>query len=89
MARHLDWIVRRGREAREHDNRVAWSQPGQPDVVLGTTPVVRLLSVKSDIYSLTNRDAEVANQISAIAREQGIPADPSGGDGHCASRTAR
>ena len=50
----------------------------QPDVDLchdGVT--VRLLTVTGDWYGLSERDLELARQISALAREQGVPADPS------------
>ena len=50
----------------------------QPDVDLrndGTT--VRLLTVTDDWYGLSTRDIELARQISALARSQGLTADPS------------
>src|SRR2546430_15416431 len=49
-----------------------------PDVDLryaGLT--VRLLTFTPDFYGLTERDLELARQISALARELGLPADPS------------
>ena len=50
----------------------------QPDVDLRHDGVtVRLLTVTGDWYGLSERDLELARQISALAREQGVPADPS------------
>jgi len=49
-----------------------------PDVDLrhgGVT--VRLITVTDDYYGLSERDAELARQISAVARELGVSADPS------------
>jgi 4a-hydroxytetrahydrobiopterin dehydratase len=49
-----------------------------PDVDLrhgGVT--VRLLTITDDYYGLSERDVELARQISALARELGLPADPS------------
>lgn len=49
-----------------------------PDVDLRHDGVtVRLLTVTGDWYGLSERDLELARQISALAREQGVPADPS------------
>jgi 4a-hydroxytetrahydrobiopterin dehydratase len=50
-----------------------------PDVDLrygGVT--VRLITITNDYYGLSERDVELARQISAAARELGITADPSG-----------
>ena len=38
---------------------------------------VRLLTRTSDYYGMTQRDVDLARRISAAARDQGIPADPS------------
>jgi 4a-hydroxytetrahydrobiopterin dehydratase len=49
-----------------------------PDVDLrygGVT--VRLITITHDYYGLRKRDVELARQISAVARELGVPADPS------------
>jgi 4a-hydroxytetrahydrobiopterin dehydratase len=48
-----------------------------PDVDLrygGVT--VRLITVTDDHYGLSERDVELARQISAVARQLGVPADP-------------
>ncbi len=48
-----------------------------PDVDLRYEGVtVRLITVTPDYYGLSERDLELARQISAIARELGVPADP-------------
>jgi 4a-hydroxytetrahydrobiopterin dehydratase len=50
----------------------------QPDVDLRQGGVtVRLLTITDDAYGLSERDVELARQISAVARELGVPADPS------------
>jgi 4a-hydroxytetrahydrobiopterin dehydratase len=49
-----------------------------PDVDLrhgGVT--VRLITITDDYHGLSGRDLELARRISALAREQGLPADPS------------
>jgi 4a-hydroxytetrahydrobiopterin dehydratase len=38
---------------------------------------VRLITVTRDHYGISERDVELARQISAVARELGVPADPS------------
>ena len=49
-----------------------------PDVDLRHRGVtVRLLTITDDYYGLSERDVELARQISALARELGLPADPS------------
>jgi 4a-hydroxytetrahydrobiopterin dehydratase len=53
-------------------------QAGQPDVDLrhyGVT--IRLITYTDDWFGPSRRDVELARQISAIAREQGLVADPS------------
>lgn len=42
---------------------------------LGVT--VRLITITDDYYGLTTREVELARQISAAARQLGVPADPS------------
>jgi 4a-hydroxytetrahydrobiopterin dehydratase len=50
----------------------------QPDVDLRYAGVtVRLLTVTPDYYGMSRRDVELARQISTIARELGLTADPS------------
>ncbi|GAA0691723.1 hypothetical protein GCM10010193_52810 [Kitasatospora atroaurantiaca] len=50
----------------------------QPDVDLRSEGVtVRLITITEDVYGMTERDVELARQISAVARELGVPADPS------------
>jgi 4a-hydroxytetrahydrobiopterin dehydratase len=50
---------------------------GRPDVDLRHDGVtVRLITI-ADFYGLSDRDAELARQISAVARKLHIPADPS------------
>jgi len=49
-----------------------------PDIDLrheGAT--VRLITVTDDSYGISERDVELARQISTVARELGVPADPS------------
>jgi 4a-hydroxytetrahydrobiopterin dehydratase len=49
-----------------------------PDVDLRPDGVtVRLLTTGEDWYGMSRRDVELARQISAVAREQGLSADPS------------
>ena len=38
---------------------------------------VRLITITDDYYGMSRRDVELARQISAVAREQGVSADPS------------
>jgi 4a-hydroxytetrahydrobiopterin dehydratase len=38
---------------------------------------VRLITITDDWYGMSQRDVELARQISAVAREQAVPADPS------------
>lgn len=50
----------------------------QPDVDLRHDGVtVRLVTYDADWYGMSMRDVELAQQISAIARQQGLAADPS------------
>ncbi len=37
---------------------------------------VRLITISDDYYGMSRRDVELARRISAVAREQGVPADP-------------
>ena len=39
--------------------------------------IVRLITITRDDFGLSERDLELARQISAVARELGVPADPS------------
>jgi 4a-hydroxytetrahydrobiopterin dehydratase len=49
-----------------------------PDVDLRYGGVmVRLITITDDYYGLSERDVELARQISTTAREMGVPADPS------------
>jgi len=49
-----------------------------PDIDLRQDGVtVRLITVTDDWYGMSARDVELARQISAVARELGVPADPS------------
>src|SRR5262245_21302887 len=48
-----------------------------PDIDLRHDGVtVRLITVTDDYFGMSSRDVELARQISAVAREQGVPADP-------------
>src|SRR5262245_4508996 len=50
----------------------------RPDLDLRSGGVtVRLITITDDYYGLTVRDLELARRISAVARELGVPADPS------------
>jgi 4a-hydroxytetrahydrobiopterin dehydratase len=52
--------------------------PHHPDVDIRHDGVtVRLVSITDDSYGLSHRDLELARQISAVARELSVPADPS------------
>jgi 4a-hydroxytetrahydrobiopterin dehydratase len=49
-----------------------------PDIDLRRDGVtVRLITVTDDYFGMSTRDVELARQISAVAREQGVSADPS------------
>jgi len=49
-----------------------------PDVDIRHDGVtVRLITITADYYGMTRRDVERARQISAVAREQGVSAEPS------------
>jgi 4a-hydroxytetrahydrobiopterin dehydratase len=51
---------------------------GHPDVDLRHDGVtVRLITITEDYFGMSRRDVELARQISAVAREQGLSADPS------------
>ncbi|MDP9119549.1 MAG: 4a-hydroxytetrahydrobiopterin dehydratase [Actinomycetota bacterium] len=53
-------------------------EPGHPDVdVRDEVVTVRLITITPDLYGLSDRDAELAKQISAVARRLGLAADPS------------
>jgi 4a-hydroxytetrahydrobiopterin dehydratase len=57
---------------------LAGLEPQHPDVDLRHDGVtVRLLTTADDQWGLSQRDLELARQISALARELGVPADPS------------
>jgi len=50
----------------------------QPDVDVRHDGVtVRLITITDDDFTLSERDLELARQISAVARDLGVPADPS------------
>jgi 4a-hydroxytetrahydrobiopterin dehydratase len=58
-------------------SELAGLDDNHPDVDLRYDDMtVRLLTVTPDYYGMTKRDVELARQISAAARELGIPADP-------------
>lgn len=49
-----------------------------PDIDLRHDGVtVRLITITDDYFGMSGRDVELARQISAVAREQGVSADPS------------
>src|SRR6266540_4071330 len=59
-------------------SELAGLEDHHPDVDLrygGVT--VRLITITDDYSGLSQRDLELARQISAVARELGVPADPS------------
>jgi 4a-hydroxytetrahydrobiopterin dehydratase len=59
-------------------NELAGLDDDHPDVDLRSDGLtVRLITISDDYYGLSERDVELARQISAVARELGIPADPS------------
>jgi 4a-hydroxytetrahydrobiopterin dehydratase len=59
-------------------SELAGLEDHRPDIDLRNGGVVvRLITMTGDYYGLTERDLELARQISAVARELGIPADPS------------
>src|SRR5712691_9789667 len=48
-----------------------------PDVDLrNNSVIVRLITITAEHCGLVERDVELARQISAVARELGLPADP-------------
>ena len=50
----------------------------QPDVDVRHAGVtVRLITITDDYYGMSRRDVELARQISTLARQLGVPADPS------------
>jgi 4a-hydroxytetrahydrobiopterin dehydratase len=52
--------------------------PGHPDVDLRHDGVtVRLITITDDYFGMSQRDVELARQISAVARDLGLSADPS------------
>lgn len=49
-----------------------------PDIDIRVDGVtVRLLTISDDYFGMTERDVEMARQISSVARDQGLSADPS------------
>ena len=59
-------------------SELAGLEDHHPDVDLRYDGViVRLITVTPEYYGLSERDLELARKISAIAREAGVPADPS------------
>jgi 4a-hydroxytetrahydrobiopterin dehydratase len=58
--------------------RLAGLDDHHPDVDLRYEGVVvRLITITHGYYGLSERDVKLARQISAVARELGVPADPS------------
>ena len=72
-------IVRRERPADPGDQRAAGALEGHtPDVDLRQDGVtVRLIMITGDYYGMSQRDVELARQISAAARRLGRSGDPS------------
>src|SRR5437588_4021516 len=59
-------------------SELAGLEDHQPDLDLRSEGVtVRLITITPDRYGLTERDVALARQISALAHELGVPADPS------------
>jgi 4a-hydroxytetrahydrobiopterin dehydratase len=59
-------------------SRLAGLGDHHPDVDLRDGGVtVRLITITDDSYGLSERDLDLAQQISVVARELGVPADPS------------
>jgi len=59
-------------------NELAGLEDHHPDVDLRFEGVtVRLITITHDYFGLSERDVELARQISAAARELGVPVDPS------------
>jgi 4a-hydroxytetrahydrobiopterin dehydratase len=59
-------------------SELAGLEAHHPDVDLRHEGVtVRLITITGDYYGLSERDLELARQISAVARELGLTADPS------------
>jgi 4a-hydroxytetrahydrobiopterin dehydratase len=58
-------------------SELAGLEDHHPDVDLRFEGVtVRLITITDDRYGLSERDVELARQISAVARELGVAADP-------------
>jgi 4a-hydroxytetrahydrobiopterin dehydratase len=59
-------------------SQLAGLEDHHPDIDLRYGGViVRLITVTNDYYGLSERDLELARQISAVAHKMGVPADPS------------
>ena len=59
-------------------SELAGMEDHHPDVDLRYRGVtVRLIKITHDYYGLSERDVELARQVSAVARGLGVPADPS------------
>jgi 4a-hydroxytetrahydrobiopterin dehydratase len=59
-------------------SQLAGLEDHHPDVDFRSEGVtVRLITITHDYYGLSERDVELARQISAVARELGVSADPS------------
>jgi 4a-hydroxytetrahydrobiopterin dehydratase len=59
-------------------SELAGLEDHHPDLDLRSERVtVRLITITHDYFGLSQRDVELARQISAAARELGVPADPS------------
>jgi len=71
-------IVCGRRAIRRGDRNVAGYRRAQPDIDLrGDGVTVRLITITDDYYGMSQRDVELAREISAVAREQGLTGDPS------------
>ena len=59
-------------------SKVGGAEAGHPDIDLRLEGVtVRLITIENDYFGLTDRDVELARRISAVARDLGVPGEPS------------